>query len=184
MHIEKVEYGKQPEESIVCKSSGNNLILHFPPTDVVTCAFTFRTANSNRVEGSFDKLGRMASRANAQCAKRYYYRVPKGLLETGKVCVGAMVVVFCQTGYQICEVTEINATSPGPKEQLAWVVDVVNTRAFALEFERQEQLEHMKRHLKEERDRLEKLITYELIAEKNPEFGAMLQAFKDMGGSF
>lgn len=42
----------------------------------------------------------------------------------------------------------------------------------------------MKAAIDREKKRLESMVTYELIAEKNPEFKEMLEAFKEMGGEF
>ena len=50
--------------------------------------------------------------------------------------------------------------------------------------DRAAQLAIMKAELDREKKRLESLVTHELIAEKNPEFKALLDAFKDMGGEF
>ena len=50
--------------------------------------------------------------------------------------------------------------------------------------EKAKQLRAMKAAIDREKKRLESLVTYELIAEKNPEFRAMLEQFKAMGGEF
>lgn len=49
---------------------------------------------------------------------------------------------------------------------------------------KQKELENMKQVLMRERKRLEEQVTWDLIAEKSPEFAAMLKAFRDAGGEF
>lgn len=155
--------------------------FEFPKTNVVACKFTFKTANNTdmREVGTYDDMGRTTKNVNAM--KKYYYQVPEALRD--KLQVGDVVVVLCQTGYQVCEVTEVNCTTGFNNHDLAWVVDTVSLVGFIEERRKAEELERMKDAIKREKKRLEAMVTYDLIAEKNPEFGAMLKAFKDAGGS-
>ena len=60
----------------------------------------------------------------------------------------------------------------------------VDLSTYIQEVEKAKKLKAMKAAIDREKKRLESLVTYELIAEKNPEFKAMLEAFKEMGGEF
>lgn len=157
------------------------LKIKFPDTDLVGCKFVYKTSNTRPgvPECEYDEFGRMLD-MQARRAKQYVYRVPKPL--QGVLKSGDMVVVFCQTGYQVCEVCEINATSSVPEKDLAWVIDRICIDGFKEESARVKQLEAMKVQITKEKKRLEAMVTFELIAERNPEFAAMLKAFVDMGG--
>lgn len=55
---------------------------------------------------------------------------------------------------------------------------------YVAEIERVKELKVMKKRIEAEKKRLESMVTYELIAEKNPEFKALLDAYKSAGGEF
>ena len=92
--------------------------------------------------------------------------------------------MHCQTGYQVCEVVNINALSVFETKSFAPVVCKVDLGTFIEEIEKAKQLKAMKAAIDREKKRLESMVTYELIAEKSPEFKAMLEQFKAMGGEF
>lgn len=96
----------------------------------------------------------------------------------------AAVVVHCSTGYQICEVVTVNALSNFDPRSIQPVVDKVNMQSYIDEVEKKKTLTVMKKQIDAEKKRLESLVTYELIAEKHPEFKAMLERFKSLGGEF
>lgn len=102
----------------------------------------------------------------------------------GQIAVGDAVLVHCQTGYQICEVVATNALSDFEVKTFAPVVCKVDLGTYIEEIERARQLKAMKAAIDREKKRLESMVTYELIAEKSPEFRAMLEQFKAMGGEF
>lgn len=110
------------------------------------------------------------------------YRLPEYLV--GKVQVHDAVVVHCVTGYQICEVVTVNALSNFDPRSIRPVVDKVDMSSYIDEVDKKKALAAMKRQIDAEKKRLESLVTYELIAEKNPEFKAMLERFKSLGGEF
>lgn len=94
-----------------------------------------------------------------------------------------MVVVRCSTCYQVCEISEINASLGGYTKPIAWVIDHITLQPYKEALERETSLIKMREHIEEEKKRLESMVTYELIAEKNPEFKDMLEKFKSLGGS-
>ncbi len=151
--------------------------IKFPETNLVTCVFSLRQNRAGATEG-YDEYDRIKS-ANL---KRYIYRVPSRL--QGQLKIGDFVVVHCATGYQLCEIVGLNAVSSSDEKTLAPIVCKVDLSTYIDEVDRAAQLAIMKAELDREKKRLESLVTYELIAEKNPEFKALLDAFKDMGGEF
>lgn len=113
--------------------------------------------------------------------KQYSYRVPEYL--QGKLRPGDFVVVYCQTGYQVCQVARINATVPAGFDKLAPVVAKFDMSEYISDLVKQQELEAMKQVLIRERKRLEEQVTWDLIAEKNPEFAEMLKSFREAGGT-
>ena len=148
----------------------------FPETNLVECAFSWRTANT--AGSGWDEYDHV----DPTKMKRYVYRLPEYLV--GHVKVGDTVVVHCQTGYQVCEIVTINAISNFDQKSIAPVVGKVDMSSYISEVEKKKALAAMKKQIDAEKKRLESMVTYELIAEKNPEFKAMLERFKSMGGEF
>lgn len=154
--------------------------IKFPKTDLVKCVFSFRSSNNtNALSKSWDEYDHHKT---PKTLKSYTYRVPEHL--QGQIAVGDAVLVHCQTGYQICEVVEVNALSDFDTKTFAPVVCKVDLSTYIQEVEKAKKLEAMKAAIDREKKRLESMVTYELIAEKNPEFKAMLEAFKEMGREF
>lgn len=151
----------------------------FPETNLVSCVFAFR--QSNTITGTFDKYDCLTKTAFAK-AKRYTYRVPEYL--KGNLEVGDAVVVHCQTGFQLAHVAALNAISSYPEESFAPVVCKVDLTSYLEEVDKKEARDLLKSKIEAEKKRLESMITYDLIAEKNPGFKAMLDAYKEMGGEF
>lgn len=151
--------------------------VRFPETNIVRCVFSLRQnrATATVVYDEYD-------RAVTHDLKCYAYRVPQRL--QGHLKIGDFVVVHCATGYQLCEIVELNAISDFDEKTLAPIVCKVDLRSYMEEVDKAKQLKMMKAELDREKQRLESMVTYELIAEKNPEFKTLLDAFKAMGGEF
>lgn len=154
--------------------------IKFPKTDLVQCVFSFRSSNTQHI--SFDSWDEYDHHRDAKRLKAYTYRVPEHL--QGQITVGDAVLVHCQTGYQICEVVSINALSDFETKSFAPVVCKVDLGTYIGEVEKAKQLKAMKAAIDREKKRLESMVTYELIAERSPEFKVMLEQFKAMGGEF
>ena len=151
----------------------------FPKTNLVECTFSWRTENTAGIAGSaWDEN----DQRNQNRPKKNLYVGASHLV--GLVQPGDTVVVHCQTGYQVCQVATINAISDFDPKTIAPVVDKVNMQSYIDEVEKKKALAAMKQQIDAEKKRLESMVTYELIAEKNPEFKAMLEQFKSMGGEF
>lgn len=153
------------------------LNIRFPDTNVVQCVFSLRSSNTAGESSKFDQYG---IAHETRRLKRYSYRVPKYL--EGRLAVGEYVLVYCQTGYQVCQVVSVNATCPYDPAELAPVVAKIALEPYFEDLKRQEELKSMKVALIKERKRLEEQVTWDLIAEKHPEFKEMLRAFRDLGG--
>ena len=155
------------------------LNVKFPDTDVVSCVFSLKSSNCRYDGSNFNEFDIVE---NPNRLKRYNYRVPEYL--RGQLRVGDFVVVYCQTGYQVCQVWGINETVPESFTKLAPVVAKFSLTEFFEDLAKQEQLKRMKETLLRERKRLEEQVTWDLIAEKSPEFAQMLKAFREAGGEF
>lgn len=154
--------------------------IKFPKTDLVKCVFCWRSSNTDHIDS--DRWDEYDHHKDPKRLKTYTYRVPEHLREQLKI--GDTVLVHCQTGSQICEVVEVNALSDFDAKTFAPVVCKVDMSTYIQGVEKVKQLKAMKAAIDREKKRLEAMVTYELIAEKNPEFKAMLKTFKEMGGEF
>lgn len=158
----------------------STISIQFPQTDVISAVFCYRN-HTNRTTYDFDENNMVVASQKSQL-KAYSYRLPPALV--GKVKAGDMVVVNCATGYQVAEVKAINAYAPtNTKTELAYVVGIVDKDNYFEFLESQKQLTILREQLEVEKKRIESMVTYELIAERNPEFKALLDNFKAMGGT-
>lgn len=151
--------------------------IQFPSTNLVECVFSWRQSN-DYTAAKWDEY----DHCDSTRMKRYIYRLPDDLV--GKVMVGDTVLVHCKTGYQLAQIATINATSSFDLDSIAPVVCMVNLASYIAEVERKKSLAMLKKQLDAEKKRLESMITYDLIAEKSPEFAALLKQYKDAGGQF
>ena len=154
-----------------------------PTNNVVTVVFAYKNHTNSRVYPStdFDENDYLVP-AVRKTAKTYTYRVPEGLV--GKLRIGDMVVVHCATGYQVAEVEATKVwVAPSKVAELACVVGVVDSNEYFEYIEKQKHLAVLREQLEVEKKRIESMITYELLAERNPEFKALLDNFKVLGGT-
>lgn len=153
--------------------------ISFPETNVVSCVFSLK--NGSTALSWYDEYDRVVG-DRVDSLKKYHYRVPESL--KGSLKKGDVVVVHCSTGYQICEVFSVNVITSYDPSTLAPVVCKVDINSYMEEVSRKKKLEYLKLKIEKEKKRLESMITYDLIAEKNPEFKELLQSYKDLGGEF
>ena len=153
--------------------------IKFPETDVVTCVFSLKNSTNACNQTFVPDTGRVTEHEYTRL-KEYHYRVPEYL--KGVLHPGDFVVVYCQTGYQVCQVRKTNVFCATETSKLAPVVAQVDLNYFFNDLAHQEELKQMKAALVKERKRLEEQVTWDLIASKSPEFAAMLKAFRDAGG--
>ncbi len=151
--------------------------IQFPSTNLVECIFSWRQSN-DYVAAKWDEY----DHCDPTGLKRYVYRLPDDL--AGKVAVGDTVLVHCKTGYQLAQIAAINAMSSFDLDSIAPVVCLVNMASYIAEVGHKKSLARLKKQLDTEKKRLESMVTYDLIAEKSPEFAALLKQYKDAGGQF
>ena len=156
----------------------STLNINFPQTDVVSVVFCYKNY-TNRTSYEFDE-NNIVVESQKRTLKQYYYRVPPTLV--GKLKKGDMVVVNCSTGYQVAEVTVTNTYAP-KSEPVSYIVGVVDKDSYFEFLEDQKKLAVLREQLEAEKKRIESMVTYELLAERSPEFKALLDAFKAMGGT-
>lgn len=153
------------------------LNIKFPDTPYVKCVFNWRQNNNAADFNTFDDIGRK----DPAKLKRYLYKLPSYL--EGHVGVGDVVLVYCQTGYQICEVVSINEPCSLDEKIVAPVVARINMMDYFEELEHQRQLKALRVEIERKKKELESQVTYDLLAEKSPEFAALLKSFREAGGS-
>lgn len=151
--------------------------IQFPSTNLVECVFSWRQ-NDTYVAAKWDEY----DHCDPTHMKRYIYGLPDDLV--GKVAVGDTVLVHCKTGYQLAQITTINALASFDLDSVAPVVCLVNLGSYIAEVERKKSLARLRQQLDAEKKRLESMVTYDLIAEKSPSFAALLKQYKDAGGQF
>lgn len=151
--------------------------IQFPSTNLVECVFSWRQ-NDTYTAAKWDEY----DHCDPTHMKRYIYGLPDNLV--GKVAVGDTVLVHCKTGYQLAQITTINALASFDLDSVAPVVCLVNLGSYIAEVERKKSLAMLKNQLDAEKKRLESVVTYDLIAEKSPSFAALLKQYKDAGGQF
>lgn len=152
--------------------------ITFPKTNLVSCVFSLRQ-NHNVESSQYDEYD---MRVDTTRLKQYTYRLPKCL--QGFVTTGNYVLVHCQTGYQAAKVVAVDVLTSFEDSTFAPVVCKLDLDSYIAEVERTKQLKSMKIKIDAEKKRLESMVTYELIAEKHPEFKEMLETFKALGGEF
>lgn len=158
-----------------------NVNITFPSTPYVECVFSLKTSNNKQcIPGDFDQYD-ICSGSKKATLKRYVYKLPEDMV--GYVKPGDFVLVHCATGYQPCEVVTVNALTSFEDDGIQPVVCPICIQPYIDRVEQKKALKAMRSQIEAEKKRLESLVTYELIAEKNPEFKAMLDAFKAAGGS-
>ena len=113
--------------------------------------------------------------------KVYYYEVIDGI----EVEVGDVVVCVCATGWQVVDVCEINCVLTDSQEArvTARVVAKVDMEAYNAYCEKEARKKKLALQLAKKKKELEGLLAYELLAEKDPSFKAILEEFKALGGT-
>lgn len=151
----------------------------FPETNLVKCVFSLRT-NSKYPDVVYDEFDRF-NVSDFKDIKSYVYRVPDCL--KGQIKVGDFVVVHCSTGYQLCEVIQVNVTSSFDEASHAPVVCKVDLGTYFEEVKAKQAREQLARKLESMAEQLKNMVTYELLAEKNPKFKELLDQYKELGGT-
>ena len=93
--------------------------------------------------------------------------------------IGDFVVTSCITGFQVCVVTSLNVPTSTYKD-VAYVVGVVDVAAYQENLRKAEMKKELHKQLMAKKKELEDLVTFELLAEKSPEFKALLEAYQNL----
>ena len=132
----------------------------FPETDVVGCRFPVISGRNSEVEVD-------------PKSKEYFYKLLPG---QPKPKLGDFVVTACVNGFQVCVVTTLNAMTSF--KDVAYVVGTVDVAAYREELHRQEMKKRLHAELMAKKKELEESVTLDLLAEKSPEFKAILDAYR------
>lgn len=135
----------------------NNII--FPTTDIV--GVKLRTPYNQ------------ASMAN----KVLQYRILTGMENPH---MGDTVVVDTAIGMQLGNVVHVDLPDTG--KVVGFVVDIVDLKHYDHYQEQAQIRETLREALLKKKQELEDLWTYEMLAEKSPEFNELLKQFKALGG--
>lgn len=153
----------------------NNIKVTFPKTNVVNCVFSIRQSNNAAAPSSvYDKYDRRDPRG----LKRYSYRVPEGM----EVSIGDVVLVHCQTGYQLCEVVELNVITALDESKLSPLVCHVDLGLYYEEVDKAEAAKVLHAQLMQRKKEIEAQMTYDLLAERDPVFAELLKSYRALGG--
>lgn len=154
--------------------------IEFPKTDYVKCVYSLENSFSSH-DYKYDESGRAK---NPKDLKEYIYYVSEGV--EGTLDVGDYVLVRNVNGYAVCQVSQVNVIVGYAEESKPYapIVCKVDLSKYFVKLEEQQMLKQMKEQLDKKKRQLEKSITYDLIAEKFPEFKAMLDEYKNAGGTF
>lgn len=155
--------------------------VRFPDTKYVRAIFSCRQNNPQVVVSKFND-GDFVRAEQRRELKEYTYELLPHLV--GKVEVGDMCLCHCATGYQIVEIVEVNALPPANVVAFSPIISKVDFTPYFEYMEQQRVLTAMREQIEAKKKSLESMITYELIAEKNPEFKEMLEAYRNAGGTF
>lgn len=139
------------------------MTFEFPKTDLVGCKFPTCTGRNGQVEV-------LAS------SKEYIYRL---LPDQPTPKIGDFVVTSCVNGFQVCVVTSLNVPTSTYKD-VAYVVGVVDVAAYQENLRKAEMKKELHKQLMTKKKELEDLVTFELLAEKSPEFKALLEAYQNL----
>ena len=137
----------------------------FPETDFVGCKFPTIEGRNSNVRISPD-------------SKTYFYRLIPG---QPKPKIGDFVVTACVNGFQVCVVTELNAQVPVSRQKgLACGVGILDTEPYTVYLEKQARKAELMSQMLMKKKELEDLVTFDLLAEKSPEFKALLDQYKQL----
>lgn len=136
--------------------------ITFPETDVIGCKFL-------TTEGCRNQPLKVA-----KGSKEYFYKLLPGM---PKPRVGDLAVVACINGIQTVSVTTINAMTNFDGE-MAYVVGLIDPTAYNEHLVNQQKKRILAMELEKKKKELEESVTLDLLAERSPEFKALLEAYR------
>lgn len=84
------------------------------------------------------------------------------------------MLVHCQTGYQLCEVIELNVITALDESKLSPLVCHVDLGRYAASI--------LHAQLMQRKKEIEAQMTYDLLAERDPVFAELLKSYRALGG--
>lgn len=136
----------------------------FSETDVIGCRFPTVVGRNSEVKVD-------------PKSKEYYYKLLPG---QPKPALGDFVVTACVNGFQVCVVTTLDAITS--YKDLAYVVGTVDVSAYREALERKAAAKAAYAQLMKKKKELEESVTLDLLAEKSPEFAALLKNYRELLG--
>lgn len=156
-----------------------NIKVDFPATDIVGVQF-LKYDSVRQSSWNIDKRHpgyRPTSLEVDPDAKTYYYKCIEGL----KPSVGDIVVVSCATGFALCKVVEINVLVS--RDDWAYAVASVDMNLYEEYINKEKRKKQLLELMNARRKELERTTLFEMLAEKDATFAAMLKELKDLGGT-
>lgn len=158
---------KVAEESEKVKENGGNenmakLHVEIPETNFVAGRYLVNTGSNGKIERCPSGLG-----------KTYTYEL---LPKMAKPNIGDLAVVSSAQGFGVIQITAINKICN--IKNCARVVGFIDPAMYNEFLEKKEQQEALKLQIEEMKEKLQDLVTWELLAEKSPEFKALVDAYK------
>lgn len=136
--------------------------IEFKETDIIGGKYLENTGRNGKIE--VNPLG-----------KEYFYKLFPGM---EKPRLGDMVVVSSQNGFGVILVTTLNATSHF--KDMAYCVGSVSPESYVTYLENEKRKGELRNALEKKKKELEEIVTWELLAEKSPEFKALLDEYKEL----
>lgn len=133
----------------------------FPETDLIGCKFPDVTGRNGDVK--VDPLG-----------KEYIYKLLPGAPRPHK---GDLAVVSCKNGFQVCVVTQLDVPTTTFKD-IAYVVGVISAEKYQAQLQKEALKERMYKDILAKKKEIENQISWDVLAERSPEFKAMVEAYR------
>lgn len=148
--------------------------IEFVRTDVISGRYLENTGRNGEIK-TLDVT------TTGRPAKTYKYRLLPGI-PYPMPTVGDLAVVSSAAGFGVIQITEINATVPDTydKDEMAYVVGIVDVAEYNNFLRNRELKKTLLAQLEQKKKELEQLVTYELLAERNPEFKDLLDKYKSL----
>ena len=136
--------------------------IEFKETDLIGGRYLVNTGRNGKLEVD-------------PTSKEYTYRLLPGMPKPER---GDLVVVSSGNGFGVIMVTTVNATSRF--KDMAYCVGLVNPAQYSQFLENQERREELRLKLEKKKKELEDIITWGVLAERSPEFKALLDEYKEL----
>lgn len=138
------------------------MTIEFEKTDIIGGKYLENTGRNGKLEAN-------------PFGKEYFYKLLPGMDTPNR---GDLMVVSSQNGFGVIMVTTINATSHF--KDMAYCVGSVSPCAYTSTLDSEKRKEELRKMLEQKKKELEELVTWEILAEKSPEFKKLLDEYKSV----